>query len=202
VAETLRSSFAWDSEEEWRVAGGRLHMLQGHVVIERPATPASPAPAPFVESIWHDSYEASQHLLQVGQADEPVCWTLTGFASGYLSLANGREVYCIEDRCRGKGDPVCHLVGKFREDWGPEIEPHLAFYDKAHLDSALEGVAAALRSAERRLRARREELARFTPGAGERKGLVVRSEAMGRVVDLALRVAKVIHGLITGERRR
>ncbi len=200
VAETLRSAFAWDSEEEWRIAGGRLHMLQGHVVIEQPATPASPGPAPFVESIWHDSYEADQHLLHLGQADEPVCWTLAGFASGYLSLANGREVYCVEDRCRGKGDPLCHLVGRFKEDWGSTIEPHLAFFDKAHLDSALEGVTTALRAAERRLRARREELARFAPGAEERKGLVVRSEAMARVLDLAQRVAKVEStALITGE---
>jgi DNA-binding NtrC family response regulator len=200
VAETLRTAFAWDSEEEWRIAGGRLHMLQGAVVIE-PVEWASPGePAPFVESIWQESYEATQHLLHLGPADEPVCWTLAGFASGYLSFANGREVYCVEDRCRGRGDPACHLVGRFREDWGPAIEPHLVHYDKAHLDSALDGVTAALRSAERRLRARREELARVAPGARERKGLVVRSEAMGRVLDLAERVAKVDStALVTGE---
>ncbi len=197
TAETLRTAFAWDSPEEWRVAGGRLHMLQGHVVIERPP---SSAEAPFAEAIWHESYEATQHLLHLGQADQPVCWTLSGFASGYLSFVNGREVYCVEDRCHGQGDPACHLVGRFREDWGPAIEPHLAFYEKESLDSALEGVNAALRAAERRLRARREELARFAPGAEERKGLVVRSEAMRRVLDLAQRVARVEStALITGE---
>ena len=200
VAENLRTGFPWASEEEWRVAGGRLHMLQGLVVIERPDRSASAEPPPFVESIWHESYEAEQHLLHLGRADEPVCWTLTGFASGYLSFANGREVYCIEDRCHGKGDPACHLVGRFKEEWGAAIEPHLAFYGKAQLDSALEGVTAALRAAERRLRARRQELARGEPGAEERKGLVVRSEAMGRVLDLAERVAKVEStALITGE---
>jgi two-component system, NtrC family, response regulator HydG len=200
MAETLRTAFAWDSEEEWRVAGGRLHMLQGHVVIERLDPTASTGPAPFVESIWHESYEANEHLLHLGPADEPVCWTLTGFASGYLSFANGREIYCLEDRCRAKGDPTCHLVGRFKEDWGAQIEPHLAFYGKAQLDSALDGVTAALRAAERRLRARREELARFAPGAEERKGLVVRSEAMRRVLDLAQRVAKVEStALVTGE---
>ncbi|HUL59745.1 MAG TPA: sigma 54-interacting transcriptional regulator [Anaeromyxobacteraceae bacterium] len=200
IAENLRTGFPWASEHEWRIAGGRLHMLQGLVVIEQPERTSSMEPAPFVESIWHDSYEAEQHLLHLGPADEPVCWTLAGFASGYLSLANGREVYCVEDRCRGKGDPACHLVGRFKEDWGPGIEPHLAFYGKACLDSALEGVTAALRSAERRLRARRQELARAEPGAEERKGLVVRSETMGRVLDLAQRVAKVEStALVTGE---
>jgi transcriptional regulator with PAS, ATPase and Fis domain len=173
-------------------------MLQGHVVIEVP--PPTSEPAPFVEGLWHESYEATQHLLHLGPAEEPVCWTLAGFASGYLSFANGREVYCVEDRCRAKGDPVCHLVGHFKEEWGAAIEPHLRFYDKACVDSALEGVTAALRAAERRLRTRREEVARLAPGAEDRKGLVVRSEAMGRVLDLAERVAKVESTvLVTGE---
>jgi DNA-binding NtrC family response regulator len=200
MAENLRTGFPWASEDEWRSAGGRLHMLQGLVVIEQPDRSAAAEPAPFAEAIWHDSYEAEQHLLHLGPAEEPVCWTLAGFASGYLSFANGREVYCVEDRCLGKGDPACHLVGRFKEDWGPSIDAQLAFYDKAQLDSALEGVTAALRAAERRLRARRQELARAEPGAEERKGLVVRSEAMRRVLDLAERVARVEStALITGE---
>ena len=200
TAETLRTAFAWDSEEEWRLAGGRLHMLHGHLVIETPARWSGDGPAPFVESIWHESYEASEHLLHLGPSDEPVCWAEAGFASGYLSYANGREIYCVEDRCRAKGDPVCHLVGRVKEEWGPEIEPHLSFYDKACVDSVLEGVTAELRAAERRLRARRVELARAAPEGEDRRGLFVRSEAMRRVLDLAQRVAKVEStALITGE---
>ncbi len=200
MAETLRTAFAWDSEDEWRVAGGRLHMLQGHVVIEQPPAPAPGAPTPFVESIWHDSYEAEEHLLHLGRAEEPVCWTLAGFASGYLSYANGREVVCVEDRCRARGDPACHLVGRFRVDWGTAIDPHLPFYEKACLDSALDGVTVALRAAEQRLRSRKKALATFAPGAEERHGLVVRSDAMKRVLDLAERVARVEStALITGE---
>jgi two-component system response regulator HydG len=200
TAESLRSGFPWESEREWRIAGGRLHMLQGLVVFEPVTGAQADGPEPFVESIWHESYEAEQHLLHVGRSDEPVCWTLAGFASGYLSFANGREVYCVEDRCEGKGDASCHLVGRFKEEWGPAIEPHLPFYDTACVDAALEGVTAQLRAAERRLRARRQELARLEPEAEERAGLVVRSEAMHRVLDLALRVAKVESTvLITGE---
>jgi two-component system response regulator HydG len=200
TAESLRSEFPWESDQEWRTAGGRLHMLRGFVVVEPVPPPAARRPEPFVHNIWRDSYEAEQHRLHVGSSEEPVCWTLTGFASGYLSFANGRDVYCIEDRCQGKGDPTCSLVGRFKDDWGPEIEPHLSFYDKACIDSALKGVTTALRETERQLRARRHELARIAPGAEDRSGLVVRSEAMQRVLDLALRVAKVEStALITGE---
>jgi DNA-binding NtrC family response regulator/predicted hydrocarbon binding protein len=200
LAESLRADFPWETEDEWRLAGARIHMLQGQVVIERVEPRLVDGSEPFVESIWHESYEAEQHLLHLGQADEPVCWTLAGFASGYLSFANGREIYCVEDRCRGKGDSSCHLVGRSRDEWGPAIEPHLKFYDMACIDSALAGVTGALRATERRLRARRQELARLAPEAEERSGLVVRSEAMRRVLDLARRVARVESTtLVTGE---
>jgi two-component system, NtrC family, response regulator HydG len=200
TAENLREGFPWESERDWRVAGGRLHMLQGLVIVEQPCPSPTEGPEPFVESIWRESYEAEQHLLLLGRSEEPVCWTLAGFASGYLSFANGREIYCIEDRCRGQGASSCHLVGRPKEEWGEALEPHLKFYQMASVDSALAGVTAALRSTERRLRARRQELERLTPGAVERSGLVMRSEAMQRVVDLARRVARVESTtLITGE---
>src|SRR5436190_1081011 len=84
-------------------AGARVLTIQGLVRAEVTRASLSPA-APGAEGIWHDSYEAEQHLLHLGQADEPVCWTLVGFASGYMSCVYGKEVIAIEDRCRGKGD--------------------------------------------------------------------------------------------------
>ena len=51
--------------------------------------------------------------------------SLTGFASGYLSRAYGRQVLCLEERCRGKGDALCSLVARYREDWGEEIAAQL-----------------------------------------------------------------------------
>src|SRR5512140_1515099 len=63
TAESMRSGFPWENEREWRVAGGRLHMLYGFVVIEQPRPDAALVPEPFAEVIWHDSYEAEQHLL-------------------------------------------------------------------------------------------------------------------------------------------
>ncbi len=199
TAETLKGAFPWDDESEWRRAGGRLHTLQGLVVVEASPRTAASGPEPFAESVWHDSYEAEQHLLHLGRAEEPVCWTLTGFASGYLSFCNGREVYCIEERCRGKGDAVCSLVGRVREDWGPELAAHLPFYEKECLDEALKQVATELKRVEQRLRARKKELGRDAPEAGG-SGLIAQSDAMLRVLDLARRVAKVDSTvLITGE---
>jgi two-component system response regulator HydG len=199
TAETLRHEFPWDDEGEWRRAGGRLHTLQGLVIAESPARAITSGPAPFAESVWHDSYEAEQHLLHQGKADDPVCWTLTGFASGYLSHSNGREILCIEERCRGKGDAVCTLVGRTREEWGDAALPHLPFYQHDCLEQALAHVTSELKRVERRLRSREKELARGRSEAPP-GGITSKSEAMQRVIELARTVAKVDSTLlITGE---
>jgi DNA-binding NtrC family response regulator len=199
TAETLRGAFPWDDESEWQRAGGRLHTLQGLVIVEAPSRTTTARPELLAESVWHDSYEAEQHLLHLGQAEVPVCWTLTGFASGYLSFCHGREVYCIEERCRGKGDAVCSLVGRVREHWGAELAAHLPFYDKECLDETLLQVASELKRVEQRLRARKKELGRDAPLAAD-SGLIAHSEAMQRVIELARRLAKVDSTvLVTGE---
>ncbi len=199
TAESLRQALPWDDEGEWRQAGPRLHTLQGLVLAEAVAGAARPDEPSRVEAIWRDSYEAEQHLLHLGRAEEAVCWTLTGFASGYRSCVEGREIYCIEERCRGKGDAVCHVVARTREEWGEEIVPHLPFYRSPCLDSALAQVTTELKRLERELRARRQ--ASGAPaGPITAAGMIVASPAMERVLDLARRVAQVDSTLLlTGE---
>jgi two-component system response regulator HydG len=198
VAETLRKGFPWDTEDEWRIAGGRLHTLQGLVRAEITRPWTSSGATPGAEGIWHDSYEAEQHLLHLGQSDEPVCWTLTGFATGYMSCVYGKEIIAIEDRCRGKGDAICRAVVRSKEDWGPELATHLPFYQKeACLDAALTQLTDTLKKKERQLHSRRatRQLDPALPG-----GLVGSSPAMLRTLDLARRVALVDSTiLITGE---
>jgi two-component system, NtrC family, response regulator HydG len=197
TAETLKDAFPWDDDLEWQAAGARLHSLQGLVMAEPLRRAQQGERAPFIETIWHDSYEAEQHLLHLGQADEPVCWTLTGFASGYLSFCYGRDVVCVEERCLGKGDAVCGFVARPREQWGAEVAAHLSFYDKQSLNESLLQLTKELERVDRRLRARRSELDR---NDSDSSGLVARSGVMSRVVELARRVAKVDSTvLITGE---
>jgi DNA-binding NtrC family response regulator len=196
VADMLRKGFPWDSEDEWRAAGARLHTIQGLVRAEVTRASLSAA-APGAEGIWHDSYEAEQHLLHLGQADEPVCWTLVGFASGYMSCVYGREIIAIEDRCRGRGDAICRAVVRSKDEWGPELATHLPFYQKACLDSALTRLTDTLKEKEKQLRSRRalRQVETTSPA-----GLVGSSPAMLRTLDLARRVAKVDSTvLITGE---
>jgi DNA-binding NtrC family response regulator len=201
TAETLRRGIPWDSVRDWQVAGGRLHTLQGLVTVEGIDRDVPEGPdRPLAEAVWHESYEAEQHLLHVGRADEAVCWTISGFASGYLSFCNGREVYCIEDRCRGKGDATCHMVGRSREAWGDAIAEHLPFYEASCVDGDLRRVTDDLRAIEKRLLVHRRELARVAGVDLDPSGIVARSPAMQAVIELARRVAKVDSTvLVTGE---
>ncbi|MCC6333036.1 MAG: sigma-54-dependent Fis family transcriptional regulator [Myxococcales bacterium] len=185
VAEAMKTAIEWDDEREWRVAGGRLHRLHGMVVFE-PVKEPSLTPPPFAESVWHDSYEAEQHLLHHGRADGCVCWTLTGFASGYLSFVNGRTIYCLETACRGKGDPVCRLLGRAKEDWPAEQQAELAFYEADCLTRALKRLQQDWKKVDRQLAARRRERE-----AEDSTGLVARSAAMKAVLSQAQRVAAV-----------
>ncbi len=191
LAEAMKDAIPWEDEREWRVAGGRLHRLHGMVVFE-PVKNSTHDPAPFAEAVWHDSYEADQHLLHQGQAQECVCWTLAGFASGYLSKVQGRTVYCIEETCRGKGDPMCRMVGRFREEWPPEQQSFFTFYESECLNEALTQLQSQLKKVDRRLAQRRREL----ESEQDDSGLVIRSESMKTLLEQARRVAAVDTSLL------
>ncbi|MGZ3448761.1 MAG: sigma 54-interacting transcriptional regulator [Polyangiales bacterium] len=200
TAETMRNAVPWESERDWRIAGGKIHALLGHVISEV-IPPQGPNP-PFAESCWHESFEAEQHLLHHGTSEEPVCWMLTGFATGYSSCAHGKEldVVFVEQKCRGRGDATCHLVARTRAEWGEQIEPALEFYRDLCLDHALDEATRALKSTEQKLRKRRAELREVVGGDSEVAGIVVKSEAMKKAVDLGRRIAKVdATVLIVGE---
>jgi len=199
TAESLKDAFAWDDESEWRRAGGRLHQLQGLLRYEPVARPAGQPPAHLAQAVWHDSYEAEAHIAHLGLASEPVCWTLCGFASGYLGYCHGRSICCIEERCRGRGDAVCVMAGRPTEEWGEEMRSSLLYFQPDAIDAALRQVTRTLRRTERRLRSRRLELDRVAVREAE-AGLVAESEPMRRLLDLARRVAHVDSTLLlTGE---
>ncbi|MDF3072032.1 MAG: sigma54 specific transcriptional regulator, Fis family [Polyangiaceae bacterium] len=200
MAEALQTQLKWDADSDWRDASTRIHALEG--LFRVAAGSASPLSKEglMIES----SYEAEQHLLHFGRADEAACWTISGLISGYLSRSSGKETYVLEDRCLGKGDVACHLFGRTREEWGSDRSEELHFFEprrlKDCLDVSLRRVTETLKLAERKLRDRRRALIRVTREVVEPYGIVARSSGMQRVVDLARRVAKVdATVLITGE---
>jgi two-component system response regulator HydG len=200
MAEAMRSEFAWDSDEDWRKAGTRIHSLEGLFQV------GGDDPDPLSKSgvTLGNSYEAEQHLLHFGRSEDPVCWTICGLTSGYISRSAGEEVYVLEDRCMGRSDAACHLVGRTREGWGSEREDDLRFFEASRLkdclDVSLDRVTATLKAAESKLRAHRRAIVQVAGDVAEPTGIVAKSASMRHLVDLASRVAKVdVTVLITGE---
>src|SRR5450432_4110980 len=124
MADAMGTEFKWKSDEEWRRAGTRIHALEGLFRVES----GSLDPLSLMGSTLVASYEAEQHLLHFGMADATVCWTLCGLTSGYASRIAGKEIYVLEDRCLGKGDAACHLLGRSREEWGNDRAEELHFF--------------------------------------------------------------------------
>ena len=195
TAEAMRDALPWDDMREWRRAGGVLHRLQG-LVDYRPTKKTDARNK--AEARWYRSYEAQQHKLHIGPSEEAVCWTLTGFASGYMSFAFDDDIFCIETRCEGKSDPFCHMIGRRRQDWGTQIEEIERWYDKDSLDNALGVLGERLLAEERRWVARRRDQDVMVDGVGHE--VIAQSASMQKAVDLALRIALVdTHAVVTGE---
>jgi DNA-binding NtrC family response regulator len=201
MAEALQAEFQWDSDDEWRRAGNRMNSLGGLFGLHSDHKD----PLSKEGMMLLASYEAEQHHLHFGRASEPMCWTICGLISGYLSRTQGQEVFVLEDRCQGKGDAGCHLFGRTREQWGDARAEELRFYDKTRLadclDVSMHRVTETLKAAERKIREHQRALIRVAlPSDEPQLGIVAKSAAMRLVVDLARRVAKVDSTvLITGE---
>lgn len=200
MADALETQFEWDTEDDWRRAGPRLNTLEGLYLIE----PRSKDALAKEGAMLVASYEAEQHLLHFGRSDAPVCWTICGLTSGYLSRIAGKEIYVLEDRCMSKGDAGCRLLGRTREEWGEEHAEELRFFEETRLteclDVSLRRVIDTLKGAEKKLRAHRRALVKIAPDVEEPLGIIAKSAEMQRLVDLTRRIAVVDStALITGE---
>ncbi|HLO66245.1 MAG TPA: sigma-54-dependent Fis family transcriptional regulator [Holophaga sp.] len=201
MAEAMEADFRLEDPGQWRQAGMRLHVLSGLFSLPDPEQdPLSRNGMAILAS-----YEAEQHLLHFGKGDAPLCWSICGLISGFLSQVTHREIFVLEDRCLGMGDAACHLFGRTREEWGDERAEELRFFKadrlKECLDVSLSRVTETLKKAEKKLRHHARVLDQAATGLEDPVlGIVARSPAMRRVLDLARRVAAVDSTvLITGE---
>lgn len=197
TAEMLRRDYPELFKDSW--TGPHLHALYGLVTPETNKRHNGEADAPLVEGTWHDSYEAEQHRLRFGEANEPICWTLTGFASGYVSNRTGREVYFLETACCGMGDPVCRVEGRYKEKWGKSVEDQLSYYHMESVDTILAEMTAQLKKVEKKLKQRKTQLSSLDIDT-DLPCLSCRSPAMLKTIDMAKRIAKTDSSVvISGE---
>jgi len=134
-----RGTHTWDTEADQFAAGPVMHIHEGivHVtplVVEFDRT----AGRFFMQGEWRNSYEAEIHLAEFGRAAEPVCHTLTGYATGWTNKFFGAETLAIETLCVGQGDPLCRFEIRNVAAWGAEVEPWRRALDTTHVSLAQE----------------------------------------------------------------
>ncbi len=200
VAMAMQREFPQASPQQLRCLGPHIYALEG---LFRPQPGGEDLLAPAGTTLLA-SYEAEQHLLHFGQGSAGVCWTICGLMSGYISRLTGKDIFVLEDRCAGAGHAACHLLGRTSAEWGEEHADDLAFFEKGRLEECLDvslgRVTESLKAAEKTLHAHRQTLVQLVPDLDEPLGIVARSPAMRKVVDLARRLARVdATVLITGE---
>jgi DNA-binding NtrC family response regulator len=199
-AVSLRDRSKWATPLEGLRVGAVLHRLEGIVRAEITKVEHDAASGRFEEEVfWHDSYAAEQHVHHYGKSDVPVCWSLAGYASGYVSACLGQEIYFRESECLAQGAAKCSVVGKDAASWGEALEALRADFQSADLGQEVERVREAVHKRlqelerrerhvakrERELNLLRERVARHAAS----KHFIAGSAAMQEVLELAGRVA-------------
>jgi DNA-binding NtrC family response regulator len=201
-AVNLRAQSGWESPLEGLRAGAMLHRLEGIVRTDIVRIDHDAETGRFEEEVtWHESYEAEQHLHHYGPSTDPVCWSLVGYSSGFVSACLGKEIYFREMTCAGQATPRCTAIGRDANSWGADIESMRADFQTANLGHEVErlreAVGKRLKELDRRERLleRRERELNLLRQRVERhaaaKHFIAGSQAMRDVLELAARVAPI-----------
>ncbi|MEZ5702283.1 MAG: sigma 54-interacting transcriptional regulator [Burkholderiaceae bacterium] len=177
------------SPEEMFLVGPQLHMLEGAARVTPLHLKMDIATGHYEgEFRWDDSWEAHAHRLAYGVVDEPACWMLLGYASGYTSAFMGKLILFKEVQCGACGHDHCHIVGKPIEEW-PDGDAYRPFFED---DSLLDKMDALSQQVE----ALKIRLGPTTSGGM----LIGRSPAFQQAHNLMLRAANTqVTVLLTGE---
>ncbi|HET9372232.1 MAG TPA: sigma-54-dependent Fis family transcriptional regulator [Vicinamibacterales bacterium] len=199
-AVSMRDRSQWRTPLDGLRTGATLHAIEGIVRVEIVTTEHDEATGRFEETVnWHDSYEAEQHVHHFGRSGSPVCWSLVGYSSGYVSACLGKEVYFREISCLGQGSGFCAAIGRDAASWGDEIHAIRDDFQATNLGQEVERLREAvgrrlkqlerrerlLERRERELNLLRERVSRHAAS----KQFVARSAPMQEVLELAGRVA-------------
>ncbi len=139
AGESLKKKYEWASVKELMLAGPAIHTLEGVATVE-PDILEIEGDKLQLTGYWKDSYEADEHIAKHGRSSESACWTLMGYASGYLTNVFGKEVVAYEKYCRAKGDAECYFIAKTVEHLEEEHLKDLRYYKTESLQSVLEDV--------------------------------------------------------------
>jgi hypothetical protein len=123
----MKLNYSFNSEMDLLASGPVLHTWEGIVKATPNRIEFDRAKGTFLfGGVWLNSYEAEQYLSFNEQSDEPVCWSLMGYASGWCTAFFGAPLVAYETMCMGKGDDHCEWIIQPPGKHGPEAAPIVA----------------------------------------------------------------------------
>jgi len=170
--------------------GPQLHRLEGAVC-------ATPEVFKFDEKAgtllsivrWEHSWEAQAHVHEWGPQDQPVCWMLLGYASGYTSGFFGRPALYKEVQCSACGHDHCRIEGRFAHEW-PDAAQMAHDYDPDSMLVQLDDLQSQVEVLRTKLR----------PVEAEHQGLIGQSPAFRSALELMRKAAPTqVTVLLLGE---
>ena len=117
-AELVRKRWSSNADAGAFTAGARLHALEGIVRATALSMTVDFARGLYRgDYLWHDSYEASEHIGAYGIGTEPACWMQLGYAAGYASAFLEKRVVYREVECIAMGAAACRVIGQTEGEW-------------------------------------------------------------------------------------
>ncbi len=199
-AAAMKRIFKWEDRTEWLKAGARLQTLQGVAgtqirIVELDEMNRTCR----IEYVWHNSGEAEEHLSQFGQADSPVCWILSGYASGYSSFCLGFKVYFIERKCRAAGARACIAEGLDEKSAGDELRKYIPFFEAEDISLKVDTLTRELQRKDREI-SKQKLMIEKLGHVPELDAVEVHSASFRKVMEIVSRVARFDTSvLVTGE---
>jgi sugar diacid utilization regulator/predicted hydrocarbon binding protein len=143
------------SKDKGVLMGPFFHRVQGIVLAKNQELLFSEeGELQLMKGNWYNSYEADQHVRLYGLAQDSVCWSLAGYATGYASEILEEELLCIETECAARGFEACVYEIRSVNQWPPEVSgPWLFDHQPVSVEKNL-----AVLLAEERLRNYRQQL--------------------------------------------
>ncbi|MGG3845392.1 XylR N-terminal domain-containing protein [Aeribacillus composti] len=120
--------------EEYIQDGPKLHTMKGHVKARCTFLEVRRENGKYqvrMEGYWCHSYEAEEHVRHFETSSIPVCFTLSGYASGFVSEIVGEKTIFKEIACQGMGKEECHWIGQTVDRWGEEAEQELCYLEES-----------------------------------------------------------------------
>ncbi len=178
------------SIEELLKLASQIHVKLGHVTAVEP----NDSPPELEQNInrklanvtgrWIDSFEVATHLEHYGIADECSCYTLSGFASGYVSTIFNEDIFVKEITCRSKGDADCTFYINTKEFWQKDSNEDLPIYDDQTILNELEDTYDQLLS-------QRNHLNKMTNFHRELTESVIKNNSIENVVKRAYEILNI-----------